>query len=105
MDYFYDIIHLWIHGGTWIFKIPYLDSINLFCNLRLRNPPPWSFEISTSQGYLTTHVVYTNYVIVIYLLLLYCVISKELVTGYIIVTASNTKLSLYFLRILGAYKI
>ena len=56
--------------------------------------------ISTDHGYRTSHVVSTKFLIIINLLLLYCVNSKNLVLGSIIVTEFNIKVSILFLHIL-----
>ena len=86
--------------GSWFIFIPYYFSIKLFLNLRPRNPPTWSYVISTRQGYLTIHVVSTKLVIVITLLSIYCIISSHRVMGYTTVTDFNIKGSFPFLRIL-----
>ena len=80
--------------------IPHYSSTKLFLNLWLRNYPPWSYIISTGQGYLTSHSVYTKFLIVIALLLLYCVISHHPVTECIIITYFKIKGYSLFLRIL-----
>ena len=56
--------------------------------------------ISIGHGYRTSHVVSTNFTVVIDLLSLYCVTSNHLVTGSIIVTDFKIRGSLNFLRIL-----
>ena len=82
------------------FLIPYYCSIKLLLNSSPRNSPPRSYVISISHGFWTSHVVSTNFSIVIDFLLLYCVISNHRFTGYIIVTVFKSSCSTPFLRIL-----
>ena len=47
-------------GDAGLVLLPYLFSIKIFFNLWPRNYPLWSYVISTSHGYQTSHVVSAN---------------------------------------------
>ena len=79
-------------GEGGLVLIQYSFYTKIFLNSLPSNFPPWSYMISTVHGCQTSHVVFTKFLIIIAFLLLYCVTSKHLFTGSIIVTAFKIRL-------------
>ena len=73
-------------GKAGLVLIPYSYSVKLFLNSITRNSPHPSYVIYTGQRYLTSHVVSTNFEIIISFLSLYFIISNHTMNGPIIVT-------------------
>ena len=83
-------------GEYGLVLIPYPYSVKLFLNSWPINYSPQSYLICTGHGYRTSHVVSTNFAIIIAFLFLYCVTSNHPVMGSIIVTSFNIRGSFPF---------
>ena len=96
----YGCVDMWVPWGIWLSLNPLFLFYQVILNSWPSNYPNLPYEVSTGHGYWTSHVVFTKFTLIIPFLSMYCLISNHPVTGSIIVTNFNIRVSFPLLHIL-----